>query len=472
MSARERINSLVDANSFVEIGALVTKRSTDFNMQEKAVPADGVITGYGTVDSQLIYVYSQDVTAMSGSIGEMHAKKIVGIYNMAMKVGAPVIGLIDCAGLRLQEAVDALAGFGDLYYSQGKASGIVPQISAIFGSCGGGVAISSVLSDFTFIENNHGKIFVNSPNILEGAESDTAQADFQAAAGNVDFVCEGEEEIMNNIRELISILPSHNESDAYSDENDDDMNRLIPDFENIKADPTAALSSIADGNVFIETKADFAKDIVTGYLTLNGVTVGAIANRTAEFDENGKTKEKYEGVLTADGCYKAECLVKFCDAFGIPIITLTNVIGYASTVEEEKRIARASAKLLHAFVDADTPKINVIVGNAFGSAYIIMNSKHIGADFVFALESAKVGMMKADVACIIMEHDEVLKSNEALAEKKKEYEEIQNNVEAAARRGYVDSVIPADAIRKHLIYSVDMLYSKLETGLPKKHGTV
>ncbi len=478
MSARARIEALVDANSFVEIGALVTKRNTDFNMQEKAVPADGVITGYGIVNSNLVYVYSQDVTALNGSVGEMHAKKIANLYDMAVKVGAPIVGLIDCAGLRVQEATDALAGFGELYLSQAKASGVVPQISAIFGSCGGGVAVSSVLSDFTFIEKSNGKLFVNSPNALEGNRIETcntASADFQARTGAVDFVLEGEEEILANIRVLLAMLPANNENDAFDEEAEDDMNRAIANYEGMVADPIVALSHIADGNRFIETKKEYGKDMVTGFMTLNGMTVGCVANRTAEFDADGKVAEKYDGVLTTAGCDKAERLVKFCDAYGIPVITFTNVTGYKATMEEEQTIALASAKLTYAFANATIPKVNVIVGNAFGSAYVTMNSKHIGADLVFALNQAKIGMMDAKAACQIMKEDEISKAantKEALEEAIKEYEAIQSSAEAAAKRGYVDSIIDGKDVRKHLIYSVEMLYSKRENGPAKKHGTV
>lgn len=477
MSAKARIEALVDANSFVEIGALITKRSTDFNMQEKTVPADGVITGYGVVNSNLVYVYSQDVTAMNGSVGEMHAKKIAGLYDMAIKVGAPVIGLIDCAGLRVQEATDALAGFGNWYASQAKASGVVPQISAIFGSCGGGVAVSSVLSDFTFIEKEQGKLFVNSPNAFEGNRTekcDTSAAEYQAANGAVDFVMEGEENVLAGIRKLVSMLPANNENDAFADA-EDDMNRVISNYEGMTADPAVALSHIADGNLFMETKKAFGKDMVTGLMTLNGITVGCVANRTAEFDAEGKKTKDYEGVLTTDGCVKAERFVKFCDAFGIPVVSFTNVNGYAATVEEEKTIALAAAKLTYAFTNATVPKINAIVGNAFGSAYVTMNSKHIGADLVFALDCAKIGMMDAKAACQIMNEDEISKAEntkEALEANIKEYEAIQGSAEAAAKRGYVDSIIEGQDIRKHLIYSVDMLYSKRVDGPAKKHGTV
>ena len=364
LSARDRIASLVDENSFVEIGATITKRSTDFNMQEKSVPADGVITGYGLVSGTPAYIYSQDASSLNGSIGEMHAKKIAHVYELAVKTGVPVIGLIDCAGMRLQESTDALAGFGQIYKMKAKASGIVPQISAVFGNCGGGVAVMTAMSDFTFMEAQNGKLFVSSPNTLEGNYTDkldTASADFQKAASNVDVILEGETEVLNAIRELVSILPENNNDTAGSDECMDDLNRLVPDFAAEAADAALALEDMSDNNFFLELKAGYAKEMVTGFVCFDGMTVGAIANRTAVFDENGKEVEKFDGRLTTAGCEKAADFVKKCDAFNIPVLTLTNVEGYATSVEEETTIATAAAKLTAAFVEADVPKVNLIV---------------------------------------------------------------------------------------------------------------
>ncbi|MCI5730320.1 MAG: carboxyl transferase [Eubacterium sp.] len=448
MSARERIESLVDANSFVEIGGLITKRNTDFNMQEKAVPADGVITGYGVVNSNLVYIYSQDVTALNGSVGEMHAKKIAGIYEMAIKAGAPVIGLIDCAGIRVQEAMDALAGFGEIYMAKVKASGVIPQIDAILGSCGGGVAVSSKLGDIILMDQANGKLFVNSPNAIAGnrvEKCDTSDAAFQAEAGNVDLVCENENEVFMMIRELIDLLPA-NAGAAVIVENSDDANRVLDGFEGYATDAKAALTQLADDTKFIELKADYGKEMVIGLMSLDGVTIGAIANSA-------------EGVLSTAGCKKAEQFTYFCDAFGIPVITLTNAKEYAATMEEEKTISQAVADLTYAFASADVPRINVITGEAYGSAYVTMNSKHIGADLVLALESAKVGVMDAKVAAQIMCEDEITgaaNTKEALEEKAKEFDKLQDGAEAAARRGYVDNIIPGNELRKHLIYALQM----------------
>ncbi len=471
LSAKDRIATLVDENSFVEIGANITKRSTDFNMQEKAVPADGVVTGYGLIQNIPVYVYSQDAAALNGTIGEMHAKKIVHIYELAMKTGTPVVGLIDCAGMRLQEATDALAGFGQIYKVKAQASGIVPQISAIFGNCGGGVAVMAAMSDFTFMEKNNAKLFVNSPNTLEGnytEKLDTASADFQKTASVVDVVCDGEEEMINRIRELMTILPENNNDTAGSDECMDDLNRLVPDFAAEVKDPALALEDLGDNRFFFEVKKDYAKEMVTGFICLDGLTIGCIANRTAIFDENGKEVENFEARLTSNGCDKAVSFLKKCNAFNIPVLTMTNVEGFATTVEEEKTIAAKVAALTAAFVEADVPKVNLITGKAYGSAYVSMNSKHIGADMVFALPEAQIGMMDADIAAKIMYADD---KDADLTAKSAEFA-AQSGTDAAAARGYIDSVIEPESARKQLLFAFEMLFSKSEYPIGKKHGTI
>lgn len=471
MSAKDRIASLVDENSFVELGAGITKRSTDFNMQEKSVPADGVITGYGLIQNNPVYVYSQDASALNGTIGEMHAKKIAHIYELAMKTGVPVIGLIDCAGMRLQESTDALAGFGQIYKMKAKASGVIPQISAIFGNCGGGVAVMAAMSDFTFMEQNNGKLFVNSPNTLEGNYTDkldTASADFQKSASVVDMICDGEAEVFENVRNLVSILPENNNEIGGMEECLDDLNRLVPDFATEIKDPAAALEDLGDNNFFLELKKDFAKEMVTGFISLDGMTVGCVANRTAVYGEDGSEQESFEARLTSDGCDKAASFIKTCDAFNIPVLTLTNVEGFATTIEEEKTIASKAAALTAAFAEADVPKVNLITGNAYGSAYITMNSKHIGADMVFALPDAKIGMMDAQVAAKIMYADD---KDADLSAKAAEFA-AQSGTEAAAARGYIDSIISPEAARKQLIFAFELLFTKSEYPIGKKHGTI
>ena len=470
--AGARITSLLDANSFVEIGQSVTARTTDFNMTEKKAPSDGVITGYGVIDGNLVYVYSQDASVLNGTVGEMHAKKISRLYDLAMKTGAPVIGLVDCAGLRLQEATDALEAFGEIYLKATLASGVIPQITGIFGTCGGGMAVLPALTDFTFVEEKKGKMFVNSPNALEGnhiSKCDTSDAKFQSEeTGLIDGVGT-EEEIIGKIRALVSLLPSNNEDNDAFVECTDDLNRVCDDIANCAGDTALALSRIADNGIFLETKDAYGKDVVTGFMRLNGATVGAVANRSEIYDEEGNKAEEFDGSLSARGARKAAEFVKFCDAFEIPVLTLTNVTGFKATLCNEKMMAKSVGEMVHAFADATVPKVNVIIGKAYGNAYIAMNSKATGADMVFAWDNAEIGMMDADLAAKIMYADA---DAATLKEKAAQYRELQSGVASAAARGYVDAVIsPADT-RKYVIGAFEMLFTKREDRPSKKHGTV
>ena len=470
--AGTRINSLLDANSFVEIGKSVTARSTDFNMTEKKAPSDGVITGYGVIDGNLVYVYSQDASVLNGTVGEMHAKKISALYDLAIKTGAPVIGLVDCAGMRLQEATDALEAFGGIYFKQTMASGVIPQITAVFGTCGGGMAVVPALTDFTFIEAKKGKMFVNSPNALDGnytEKCDTAAAAYQSKETGLIDAVESEEEILAEIRQLVSLLPSNFEDNDSFAECTDDLNRACEDIAACAGDTSIALSRIADNGIFFETKRDYGKDVVTGFLRVNGMTVGAVANRTEVYDAEGEKTEEFDGTLSARGARKAAGFVKFCDAFDIPVLTLTNVTGFNATVCSEKVMAKSIGELVHAFASATVPKVNVIIGKAYGTAYVAMNSKSVGADIVYAWDNAEIGMMDASMAAKIM-----YPGSEAsvINEKAAEYRELQSSVESAAARGYVDTVIaPADT-RKYVIGAFEMLFTKREDRPAKKHGTV
>ena len=469
--ALSRIEAILDDSSFVEIGAAVTARATDFNMQEKKAPSDGVITGYGVINGNLVYVYSQDAAVLGGTIGEMHAKKIANLYEKAMKMGAPVIGLIDCAGLRLQEATDALDGFGQIYKNMSLASGIVPQITAVYGECGGGLAVLAELSDFVFVEEKKAKLFVNSPNALDGnyeSKLDTSSAEFMAKAGVADFIGD-EETIANGVRQLVSMLPSNNEEGAVYTDNQDDLNRVCADMSAEIADAALALTDISDDGLFVEVKAEYAKEMVTGFIQLDGVTVGAVANRTAIYDENGEKAEEFAAVLTTDGAHKADEFVTFCNAFEIPVLSLTNVKGFEDNVRAEKTIAKAAAKLVYAFSNADVP------GEAYGSAYVAMNSKSVGADMVYAWSQASIGMMDASLAAKIMYADEIAAADDVTAkinEKASEYAALQSSVEQAAARGYVDTIINPEDTRKYIIAAFEMLFDKREVRADKKHGTV
>lgn len=470
--ASQRINSLLDENSFVEIGALVTARNTDFNLKQEETPSDGVVTGYGVIDGNLVYVYSQDASVLGGSIGEMHAKKIVRLYELAIKTGSPVIGLIDSAGLRLQEATDALNAFGEIYLKQVEASGVVPQITAVFGSCGGGLALIPSITDFTFMESSKGKLFVNSPNALEGnykEKCDTSSAEWQSSnTGLVDVVAD-EASIYAQIRELVSLLPSNNEDGDSYEECSDDLNRVCENLDGAVADPSIIARQISDNGIFFETKRDFAKSMVTGFIRLNGATVGLVGNRTAMFDENGKEAEKFGDKLGAHACDKAAEFVNFCDAFDIPVLTLTNATGFCTCMCGEKNLAKAAGKLVYALANATVPKVNLITGKAFGSAYVIMNSKAIGADVTISWPDAQIGTMDANLAAKIICDG---KDADTVSKTAAEYAQLQNNVKSAAARGYVDEIIEAADTRKYVIGAFEMLFTKRDERPAKKHGTV
>ena len=470
--ASQRINALLDENSFVEIGGLVTARSTDFNLKQTETPSDGVITGYGVIGGNLVYVYSQDASVLNGSVGEMHAKKIANLYDLALKTGAPVIGLIDSAGLRLQEATDALNGFGEIYLKQVKASGVIPQITAVFGSCGGGLALIPTLTDFTFMEGSKAKLFVNSPNALDGnsvSKCDTAAAKFQSEeAGIVDVVAD-EASVLAQIRELVAMLPANNEDDMSFEECTDDLNRACAEIANCVGDTSIALSQIADNGIVFEVKREYAKDMVTGFIKLNGVTVGAVANRTEVYGEDGTVTEKFDAVLSAAGCDKAADFINFCDAFEIPVLSLTNVKGFKADKCNEKKIAKAAARLTYAFANATVPKVNVIIGQAYGSAYVAMNSKAIGADITMAWPDAQVGSMDAKLAAKIICDGQ---GADAIEECAKEYAALQTSASSAAKRGYVDQIVEPVDTRKYVIGAFEMLFTKREDRPAKKHGTV
>ncbi|MFP4698149.1 MAG: acyl-CoA carboxylase subunit beta [Eubacteriales bacterium] len=474
LTARERIEQLLDENSFVEIGVFVTHRATDFNMNQQKTPTDGVVTGYGTLGGNLVYIYSQDVNILKGALGEMHAKKICNLYNLALKIGAPIIGLVDSAGLRLQESTDALQGFGELFVKQSLASGIIPQIIAILGNCGGGASMIPSLADFTFMTSKNARLYVNSPNALDSkaASFDTvASAKFHSEeSGMVDFVFDNEEDLLNGIRKIIELLPENNVDDTPSVDTTDDLNRIDTELNDMDIsngiNSREIINKIADNNDFFEVKKNYAETMVTGLLRLNGNTVGVVANYTLDND----------GTLTSEACIKAVRFIRICDAFNIPILTLTDVTGfYASIKEEQKSLGKMVSKMLFAFTNATVPKVNVIVGRGYGSAYIAMNSKHIGADSVYAWPNARIGMMEASSAVKIMYADDIKESDNSealISERSAEFEDLQSSPYAAASHGYIDDIIEPAATRKRVIAAFEMLFSKTEERPDKKHDTI
>lgn len=478
LSARERINYLLDSNSFVEIGANISKRNTDFNLQQKDAPSDGVITGYGLINNNPVYVYSQDISVLNGTVGEMHAKKIASLYDMAIKVGAPVIGMIDSKGMRLAEATDALDAFGSIYMKQITASGIIPQICAVFGTCGGSLAISASMNDFTFIAKDNGKLFVSAPNTIDNnyvEKCDTASAEFVADCGMADFIGENDEEVLDKVAQLISFIPANNMDTADLFECEDDLNRVCDSLSTDIKDSEFIIADIADNNDFFEVKKESNREMVTGFIRLDGMTIGVVANRSEIAATEDAPKADLGSVLTVGGCEKATSFIKYCDAFEIPVLSITNVTGFDTAKEAQPRMAASVAKLISAFANANVPKINLVTGEAFTSAYISMNSKHIGADLVFAWDGAQIGAMQAKEAVSIIYHDEIEKADDKQAlinEKTELYKFGQNNAMSAAKRGYVDCIIEPAATRKNLIYGFEMLLNK-NTDFPyKKHGTI
>lgn len=445
-SAMTRIQSLLDEFSFVEIGRLVEARSTDFNLAEKKAPSDGVVTGYGTIDGNLVYVYAQDAAVLGGSIGEMHARKIANIYSMAMKNQAPVIALVDCSGVRLEEANDSLFGLGRIYKKQTLASGQIPQITAIFGNCGGGLTVLAGLSDYVLMENTKALAYVNAPDAVVGNKDDEiAKAAKREEFGLVDF--DGtEDEIFAQIRKLVAVLPGNNEDGGVLDENTDDLNRAVLSFDTL--DALEAVKQLSDNGIFLETKKGFSKDVVTGFAQIGGETVAIVANK--------------EQKLTWKGADKAARIVAFANAFDLPVVSIVDVTGYCNCECTEKHMPTAAAKLAYAYSNADVPVITV-VKNALGTAGLTFGAKALGADIVYAFNNSKIGVMDAEKAA------KLVSDGDAEAEKKFAEE---STALAAAKRGYVDEIIAPEETRQRIAASLQMLGWKSVYRPDKKNGTV
>ncbi len=454
-AASIRISSLLDANSFVPIGAGVKARSTDFCLSENAAPSDGVITGFGTIDGSPVYVYSQDAAVLGGTIGEMHAKKIVRLYDMAAKTGSPVIGILDSNGVRLEESTDALDALGSIYAAMSAASGVIPQIAIVAGNCGGALSFIPALSDLVLMTDK-AKLFVNSPDAIEGSNVDVLDnrtAAFQAKAGNVDFAGT-EEEVLQAARTLVGFLPANNEDDGEIIACTDDLNRATPNLSTLNDDAAKILEQIADNGIFFETKKDHAPNMVTGFMRLDGQTIGAVANRGAKDS------------ICAGAARKAASFINLCDSFNIPIFMIANASAYGRCEHCEKMLPFMASKMIYAYTNATVPKVTLVTGKAFGGAYIMMGSKALGADVVYAWPGASIGAMDAKQAAKIVAQG----ADERAAAKK--FAELQNNVASAAARGYVDTVIEEADTRKYVIGAFEMLYTKKENRPLKKHGTI
>ena len=478
--ASQRIAALLDDNSFVEIGAKVTARATDFNITKNAAPSDGVITGYGVINGNLVYVYSQDASVLGGTIGEMHAKKISAIYDMAMKMGAPVIGLIDCAGLRLQEATDALNAFGEVYGKQVMASGVIPQISVIMGPCAGGAVYSPAITDFVFMVDKTSQMFITGPQVIKTVTGEEVSAEQLGGAmthntisGVAHFIGKDDEDTLMQVRELLSYLPANNMETVPEVESADDPNRLIPEFNEIIPDnPNKAynmydiIKGLADDGKYLDVMPHYAKNMITCYIRMAGRTVGVIANQP----------KVGAGCLDINASDKAARFIRRCDAFNTPVLTIEDVPGFLpGTDQEYGGIIRHGAKMLYAYCEATVPKITMILRKAYGGAYIGMCNKELGSDMVLAWPSAQIAVMGASGAANIVFKKEIAAADDPIAkrqEKIDEYEEKFNNPYRAAERGYVDDIIEPATARQRIISALEMLSSKRLSLPSKKHGNI
>ncbi|MDR1391793.1 MAG: methylmalonyl-CoA carboxyltransferase [Clostridiales bacterium] len=480
MTARERLNLLLDEKSFVEIDMFVTHRSNEFGMHNISAPGEGVVTGYGTINGRTVYVYSQDFTVMGGSLGEEHAAKICKIMDIAIKTGNPIIGINDSGGARIQEGNDALKGFGEIFRRNSHASGVIPQISINLGPCAGGAVYSPALCDFIFMVNKISQLFITGPSVIKAITGEDVTFESLGGAdvhsqisGVAAFKSPNEAECFLLVKKLFTFLPSNNLETPPTCAREDNPNRLnekifdfLPSDSNKSYDIINIIKEVVDFGDFLEIFENYAKNIVIGFARLNGNVVGIIANQP----------KVLAGVLDFNSSTKAARFIRFCDCFNIPLVTFTDVPGYLPGISQEHSgIIRHGAKLLYAFSEATVPKINVILRKAYGGAYIAMNSKHLGADMVFAWPSAEIAVMGPEGAANIIFRKEIASSNDPISARKEkilEYKENFSNPFVAASRGYVDDVIEPHLTRIKIISALEILKGKRESRPKKKHGNI
>lgn len=479
LTARERVQILLDDNSFEEIGMLVTHRSTNFGLDKEHFLGDGVITGYGKINGRLVYVFSQDFTVMGGSLAEAHAEKICKIMDLAMKNGAPVIGLNDSGGARIQEGVVSLGGYADIFYRNVQASGVVPQISAIMGPCAGGAVYSPALTDFICMVENTSYMFVTGPNVVKTVTHEEVSSEDLGGAsthstksGVTQFTAENDVAALKLIRDMLSYMPQNCEEEApklayeLGNERRDVLSNIVPENPNQPYDIKEIIAGIVDEESWLEVHKDFAENIVCGFARLAGRSVGIVANQPAFL----------AGVLDIKSSNKAARFVRFCDAFNIPLLVLEDVPGFLPGTDQEwNGIISNGAKLLYAFSEATVPRVTVITRKAYGGAYDVMNSKHIGADMNFAWPFAEIAVMGAKGAAEIIFKKEIAEAADKEAkwkEKESEYAALFANPYSAAERGYVDEVIEPAVTREKLIRAFEMLQNKAEKMPRKKHGNI
>ncbi len=480
LTARERINLLFDEGTFVELDSFMKHRCVNFGMEKVDAPGEGVVTGYGQVDGRLVYAYAQDFTVVGGSLGEMHAKKICKVLDLALRMGAPVIGMNDSGGARIQEGVDALSGYGQIFYRNTISSGVIPQISAIMGPCAGGAVYSPALTDFIFMVDQTSQMFITGPQVIKTVTGEEVSAEALGGAmahnqtsGVAHFVSANDEACIADIRRLLSFLPSNNMEQAPIFEVEDDVNRIVPELDEIVPenpnkpyDMKSVIALLADDGDFYEVQPFYAQNMITGFIRINGQSVGIIANQP----------KVLAGCLDINASDKAGRFIRTCDCFNIPLLNLVDVPGFLpGTAQEYGGIIRHGAKMLYAYSEATVPKITLIVRKAYGGAYLAMCSKDLGADLVMAWPSAEIAVMGPEGAANIIFKNEISESADPQKTRGEKIDNYKNEFATpykAAERGFVDDIIEPSATRPRLADALNMLASKREARPPKKHGNV
>ena len=479
LTARERVDYLLDEGSFEEIGMLVTHRTTDFGMQKEVYFGDGVITGYGTINGRLVYIFAQDFTVFGGALSETHAEKICKVMDMAVKTGAPMIGLNDSGGARIQEGVRSLGGYADIFYRNVRSSGVIPQISAIMGPCAGGAVYSPAMTDFTMMVEGTSYMFVTGPNVVKTVTNETVTSEELGGAsthsvksGVAHITSANDVECLDDIKKLLAYLPQNNNEKAisfpftFSDEIRDELTNVIPDNPNKPYDMHSVINGIIDADSFYEIHKNFAENIIVGFARIGGRSIGIIANQPMVL----------AGVLDVHSSIKAARFTRFCDCFNIPLLVLVDVPGFLPGTDQEwNGIIVHGAKLLYALSDATVPRVTVITRKAYGGAYDVMNSKHIGADMNFAWPTAEIAVMGAKGASEIIFKKEISQAENPdakLLEKEAEYADLFANPYTAAQRGFIDEVILPKETRRKLIKAFSMLENKVNDLPKRKHGNI
>ncbi len=479
-TARERINLLLDEGSFIEMDKFVTHRCTDFGMEKQKIPGDGVVTGYGMINSRKIYIFAQDFTIFGGSLSGAYAEKVVKIMDLAMKHGVPLVGLNDSGGARIQEGVVSLGGYADIFLRNTLASGVIPQISVIMGPCAGGAVYSPAITDFIIMVKKTSYMFITGPEVIKAVtHEDVTKEELGGAiahstkSGVCHLAGEDEKESLGMVRELLSFIPQNNADDPPYEPTDDDplredeaLNEVVPDNPNKPYDIKEIINSVADDRYFFEIQEHFAPNIIIGFMRLGGHSVGVVANQPAHL----------AGVLDIDASIKGGRFVRFCDAFNIPLIVFEDVPGFLPGLDQEYGgIIKHGAKLLYAFCEATVPKLTVITRKSYGGAYCVMNSKHIRADFNFAYPTSEIAVMGPDGAVNIIFRNELKESDDPVTRKDElvaDFRDKFSNPYKAAELGYVDEVIMPQQTRPRLIRALEMSMSKRDSNPPKKHGNI